>query len=219
MAFLIAPFRPFVRVDLAVVQADTPKDMRTLLIGCAFLGLAGCVKEISSEERLERATQNNEVKGSNSAADLQKIKCDDTNAELGKARNDSRPETDRIVTYKELFDSLKTRVARFDEAMTRNPDLQFQEGSQEIVSAKDNCIQQMADVKVEFETYVRELVNVPTVQEIKGGNTVVVARLDFGVLREAIEALNPDDRESLLNKVSNAEKKVEVKAEPRKKNK
>ena len=84
-------------------------------------------------------------------------------------------------------------------------------------SAKDNCIQQMADVKVEFETYVRELVNVPTVQEIKGGNTVVVARLDFGTLREAIEALNPDDRDSLLNKVSNAEKKVEVKAEPRKK--
>jgi hypothetical protein len=193
--------------------------MRTLVIGCAFLGLAGCVKEISSEERLERATQANEVKGSGSASDLAKIKCDDTNAELGKARNDSRPETDRVVAYRELFDSLKTRVARFDEAMTRNPDLQFQEGSQEIVSAKDNCIQQMADVKVEFETYVRELVNVPTVQEIKGGNTVVVARLDFGVLREAIEALNPDDRESLLNKVSNAEKKVEVKAEPRKKNK
>jgi hypothetical protein len=193
--------------------------MRTLIIGCAVLGLAGCVKEISSEERLERATQAGAVKGSGSAADLAKIKCDDTNAELGKARNDSRPETDRVVTYKDLFDSLKVRVAKFDEAMSRNPDLQFQEGSQEIVSAKENCIQQMADVKVEFETYVRELVNVPTVQEIKGGNTVVVARLDFGVLREAIEALNPDDRDSLLNKVSNAEKKVEVKAEPRKKTK
>ena len=95
----------------------------------------------------------------------------------------------------------------------------FQEGSQEIVSAKDTCIQNMADVKVEFETYVRELVSVPTVQEIKGGNTVTVARMDFGVLREAIEALNPDDRESLLNKVSNAEKKVDVKSEPRKKTK
>ena len=32
---------------------------------------------------------------------------------------------------------------------------------------------------MEFETYVRELVAVPTAQDIKGGNTVTVARLDF----------------------------------------
>jgi hypothetical protein len=193
--------------------------MRALLVaGLAFASFS-CVKEISSDERLERATQRNDVKGSDSAGDLAKIKCDDTNNELAKARSDTRPETDRLASYKELFDSLKSRVARFDEAMSRNPDLQFQEGSQEIVSAKDNCIQNMADVKVEFETYVRELVQVPTVQEIKGGNTVTVARLDFGVLREAIESLNPDDRDALLNKVSNAEKKVDVKSEPRKKNK
>lgn len=193
--------------------------MRPLIMAGLVVASFSCVKEISSDERLERATQKNEVKGSDTASDLAKIKCDDTNNELNKARNDSRPETDRVVSYKELFDSLKTRVARFDEAMSRNPDLQFQEGSQEIVQAKETCIQNMADVKVEFETYVRELVNVPTVQEIKGGSTVVVARMDFGVLREAIEALNPDDRDSLLNKVSNAEKKVEVKAEPRKKTK
>ncbi len=186
----------------------------------ALLALAatGCVKEISSDERLERATQRTDVKGTDSASDLAKVKCDDTNNELTKARNDARPETDRVESYRILFDSLKARVARFDEAMLRNPDLQFQEGSQEIVSAKENCIQNMADVKVEFETYVRELVNMPTVQEIKGGNTVTVARLDFSVLREAIESLNPDDRDQLLNRVSNAEKKVEIKAEPRKKN-
>ncbi|MBK7863386.1 MAG: hypothetical protein IPJ65_33255 [Archangiaceae bacterium] len=192
--------------------------MRTLLVSAAILAsLFSCAHEISSDERLERATQKNDMKGNGSTADVVKIRCDDTNNELNKARNDSRPETDRLISYKELFDSLKTRVARFDEAMSRNPDLQFQEGSQEIVSAKDTCVQNMADVKVEFETYVRELVSVPTVQEIKGGSTVVVARLDFGVLREAIESLNPDDRDSLLNKVSNAEKKVDVKAEPRKK--
>jgi hypothetical protein len=188
----------------------------TLLAG---LVLCACAHEITSDERLERATAKNETKGTVTASDLVKVKCDDTNNELNKARNDSRPETDRVISYKELFDTLKTRVAQFDEAMSRNPDLQFQEGSQEIVSAKETCIQNLADVRVEFETYVRELVNVPTVQEIKGGNTVVVARLDFGVLREAIEALNSDDRDSLLNKVSNAEKKVEVKAEPRKKTK
>jgi hypothetical protein len=191
--------------------------MRILLVAAGIFGFLGCAHEITSDERLERATQKNEVNGSASAADLAKIKCDDASNEWSKARSDSRPETDRVISYKELFDTLKGRVARFDEAMSRNPDLQFQEGSQELVSAKEKCIETMSDVKVEFETYVRELVQVPTVQEIKGGSTVVVARIDFGVLRDAIEALNPDDREALLNKVNNAEKKVDVKAEPRKK--
>jgi len=116
-----------------------------------------------------------------------------------------------------LFESLKGRTAKFNEAMTRNPDLAYQEGSQELVSAREQCIQQTADVKFEFERYIRELVEVPTVQEIKGGTTVTVARLDFGTLKSAIESLNPDDRDQLLNRVSNAEKKVEIKAEPRKK--
>src|SRR4051812_31859485 len=109
--------------------------MRTLIVAGVVALSFSCVKEISSDERLERATQKNEVKGSDTASDLPKIKCDDTNNELNKARNDSRPETDRVVSYKELFEALKTRVARFDEAMSRNPDLQFQEGSQELVNA------------------------------------------------------------------------------------
>jgi hypothetical protein len=58
------------------------------------------------------------------------------------------------------------------------------------------------------------LVDVPTVQEIKGGNTVTIARLDFNTLRQAIETLNPDDKDTLLNRVSNAEKKVSASAEP-----
>src|SRR5829696_2219299 len=93
--------------------------MRTLLLAGLVLASFSCVKEISSDERLERATQKSDVKGGGDSADLAKIKCDDTNNELNKARNDSRPETDRVLSYKELFESLKVRVARFDEAMSR----------------------------------------------------------------------------------------------------
>ena len=103
---------------------------------------------------------------------------------------------------------LRKRTQTFEEAMTRNPDLQYREGAGAIVNAKEVCIQQTADVRVEFETYMRELVDVPTVQEIKGGNTVTIARLDFNTLRQAIEALAPDDKDSLLNRVAAAEKKV-----------
>ena len=179
-----------------------------------LLSVTGCVKEISSDERLDRETQNLAVKDTPGAAELQKLSCDDTTDALGKARNVNRPETDRLVDYIELYSSLRKRTTTFEEAMNRNPDLSYREGSQQLVNAKDTCIQQTADVRVEFETYIRELVDVPTVQEIKGGNTVTIARLDFNTLRRAIETLEPDDKESLLTRVSSAEKKVAPASEP-----
>jgi hypothetical protein len=179
-----------------------------------LLSATGCVKEISSDERLDRETRDIGVSTTPEASDLAKISCENITEDLAKARNVNRPETDRLVDYIALYDSLRKRTATFEEAMVRNPDLSYREGSQQIVAAKDTCIQQTADVRVEFETYTRELVDVPTVQEIKGGNTVTIARLDFNTLRQAIETLNPDDKDSLLNRVGNAEKKVSASAEP-----
>ncbi|MBU8894745.1 hypothetical protein DRW03_26750 [Corallococcus sp. H22C18031201] len=173
-----------------------------------MLSSAGCVKEITSDERLDRDTKNLSVKETPGAAELQKLSCDDTSEALNKARNVNRPETDRLVDYIQLYSSLRKRTATFEEAMNRNPDLSYREGSQSIVAAKEACVQQSADVRVEFETYLRELIEVPTVQEIKGGNTVTVARLDFNTLRQAIETLEPDDKDQLVGKVNGAEKKV-----------
>ncbi|QRN92854.1 hypothetical protein JRI60_26965 [Archangium violaceum] len=173
-----------------------------------LLSTTGCVKEISSEERLDRETQLKQMSDTPDAAELGKVHCDDTGEALNQARNVNLPETDRVLRYSELFSSLLKRNATFEEALARNPDLHYMEGSEKLVAARENCIQQTADVKVEFETYVRELVNVPTVQEIKGGNTVTVARLDFATLRQAIETLNLDDKEQLLSRVSSAEKRV-----------
>ncbi|RKH62725.1 hypothetical protein D7X55_13750 [Corallococcus sp. AB049A] len=179
-----------------------------------LLSSAGCVKEITSDERLERDTRSVAVKDAPGVEQLSKLTCDDTSAPLNKARDVNRPESDRLVDYVNLYSSLKDRTHTFEEAMARNPDLSYREGSQNLVSAKDTCIQQTADVRVEFETYLRELVDVPTVQEIKGGNTVTVARLDFGTLKKAIETLDPDDRESLLQRVNAAEKRVSTTAAP-----
>ncbi|MFB1481092.1 hypothetical protein [Corallococcus sp. RDP092CA] len=179
-----------------------------------LLSSAGCVKEITSDERLERDTRSVAVKDAPGVEALSKLTCDDTSAPLNKARDVNRPESDRLVDYVNLYSSLKDRTHTFEEAMARNPDLSYREGSQGLVNAKDTCIQQTADVRVEFETYLRELVSVPTVQEIKGGNTVTVARLDFSTLRKAIEALDPDDRESLLQSVNAAEKRVSATSLP-----
>jgi len=184
--------------------------MRLPAVATVLLLIApGCVKEISSDERLDRETEGmGSHRNTPDAAALGKVHCDDTADALNQARNVNRPETDRVISYVELYERLIKSNATFEEAMTRNPDLHYTEGSQKLVAARDNCIQQAADVKVEFETYVRELVSVPTVQEIKGGNTVTVARLDFNTLRQAIEVLNADDKDQLLTRVANAERTV-----------
>ncbi len=182
---------------------------------CVLL-VCACVKEISSEERLERETQIPQRGKPIGAEELAKVNCNDTQAELAKARNEQKPEIDRLHSYMELYESLKKRTQTFEEAMNRNPDLAYTEGSAELVAAREKCIEQTADVKVEFERYVRELVEVPTVKEITNGREVVVARLDFESLREAIEALAPDDKDALLSRVASAEKKVTVKPESRK---
>lgn len=185
-------------------RLSAPTAVATLLL----LSATGCVKEISSDERLDRETQNLSAKEMPGAAELEKLTCEDSTEALVKARNVNRPETDRLVDYIELYSSLRKRTATFEDAMNRNPDLSYREGTQHLVNAKDNCIQQTADIRVEFETYMRELVGVPTVQEIKGGNTVTIARLDFNTLRQAIETLEPDDKDTLLNQVNAAEKRV-----------
>jgi hypothetical protein len=180
-----------------------------------LLSVSGCMaREISSDERLDRETGNLAVKDPPKAGELEKLTCDNTADEINKARNVNRPETDRLMDYINLYDSLRKKTQTFEEAMTRNPDLQYREGAGAIVNAKDVCIQQTADVRVEFETYMRELVDVPTVQEIKGGNTVTIARLDFATLRQAIETLSPDDKDALLARVANAEKKVATTTAP-----
>lgn len=180
-----------------------------------FLSVTGCAgKEITSDERLDRETANLAVKDAPKAGELEKLNCENTAEDLNNARNVNRPETERLADYIALYDSLRKRIQTFDDAMTRNPDLQYREGATTIVNAREVCIQQTADVRGEFETYVRELVDVPTVQEIKGGNTVTIARLDFNTLRQAIETLGPDDKDALLNRVGNAEKKVSASAEP-----
>ena len=183
---------------------------RIVMTVCAVM-ISGCVKEISSDERLERETARSDALRSATAGELSKLKCDEFKDDILKARDDAQSEESRLTIYTRVFEQLKVRTAKFDEAISRNPDLAYQEGSQEIVAGREGCIQQSADVKNDFETLVREIMLMPTVDEIKGGSTVKVARLNFDVLRAAIEKLESDDRDSMLTKVNNAEKQVEAK--------
>lgn len=185
------------------------------VLAAAFLSMgAGCAHEISSEERLERETARTDALKTSVAEELVKLKCDDVNAELAKARDETRSEEARINAYVDLYLKVKERTARFDEAITRNPDLAYQEGSEEITSARELCIQSLADVRLDLENLVREVMQMPTVDEIKGGSTVKVARMSFDTLRDAIETLELDDKDSLFTRLENAEKQLEAKPPP-----
>jgi hypothetical protein len=182
---------------------------RTLAAALLF---TSCVKEVSSEERLERELNKVDAKKTSTAADLLKLKCDDINSDLAKARDDSAPEEKRIAAYMDLFDRAKSRSSKFDEAISRNPDLAYQEGSQEVISARDGCVQSAAEVRLDFEGLVREIVSLPVVDDYKDGKSVKAARLSFDALRGAIEKLDLDDKDQLISKLANAERTVELKA-------
>ncbi len=180
---------------------------------------SGCVKEITSDERLERETKRSEALVSTTADELKGMKCDDITSELSKARDDSAPEEKRITIYTDLFERVKGRTAKFEEALSRNPDLAYQEGSQQIIAARDGCVQSAADVRLDFEGLVREIIQLPVVDDYKDGKAVKAARLNFDTLRTAIEKLDLDDKDALLTKLANAEKTVEVKDTKRKRDK
>ncbi len=181
----------------------------------AALLLAACAHEITSDERLDRETTHTDSLKSSTAAELGKLRCDDIGTDLTKARDANRTEEERLGAYTELYSQLKGRTAKFDEAMSRNPDLAFQEGSQDLVASRDGCIQSAADVRNELETLVREIMQVLVVEDVRSGQQVKVARIDFAPLRTAIDKLELDDREVMLSKITTAEKQVDAKPEGR----
>jgi hypothetical protein len=191
----------------------TKRIVHLLVVACVTSG-AGCAHEISSDDRLDRETARADARKTTTAEELTRLRCDDVNGELVKARDESRSEEARMTSYIDLFVQAKERSAKFDEAITRNPDLAYQEGSEQVTTARETCIQSQADVRLDLESLVREVMQMPTVDEIKGGSTVKVARMSFDTLRDAIDTLELDDKESLFAKLATAEKQLETKPPP-----
>jgi hypothetical protein len=189
---------------------------KTLVIAVVALSIQACHKGISNEDRLERDTQQTHVDKLVASSEFAGLRCDDASNTLFKARDEAQPEGTRLKIYVDLYLSLQDRTKKLDEAIARNPDLAYQEGSQAVLDRQDTCLRQVTDVRIETERFLRDLAETPTVQEIKGGTIVVVPRVDFAVLRRAIEAIDIDGKQGLLQAVDNAEQKLgPVQASPR----
>lgn len=183
--------------------------MNKRIMALGGLLFAGCIKEISNEDRLDRETTRIDALKSPAATELKTLKCDDLSAELPKARDESATEEKRLLAYSDLYAEALKRSARFEEVLRADSDLAYQEGNTDILVGRDRCTQTKVEVRLEFETLVREIVGVPIVDEYHDGKTLKAPRLNFAVLRGAIEKLNPDDKDALLARVASAEKQIE----------
>ena len=105
----------------------------------------------------------------------------------------------------ELLDRVKGRTSKFEEAISRDPDLAYQEGSDDLIQIRDTCIRAQADVRHDLEGLVREIMLLPVVEEFKGGSATKVARTNYDVLKIAIEKLELDDNDAMLAKLTESE--------------
>jgi hypothetical protein len=181
---------------------------KTVVVAAVAFSIQACHKGISNEERLERDTRQTHVDKLATSSEFARLRCDDASNTLFKARDDAQPEGERLKIYVDLYLSLQNRTKKLDAAIARNPDLAYQEGSQDVLDRQETCLRQATDVRIETERVLRDLAETPTVQEIQGGNIVVVPRVDFAVLRRAIEAIDIDDKQGLLQAIDNAGQKL-----------
>jgi len=181
--------------------------IRAALLASAFV-VGGCVKNISNEERLDRESPSTDVSALN-FSELAQVNCADAESRLNEIRQGSRPEVERLSAYMELYKALDERTDRLDQAMRRDSDILYIPEYRPIVDAHGDCFTRTEELKTEFERFTRELVEVPTVQEVRKGKTVPVARVDYAVLRDAIETLELSDREELYTNIAAAERRVE----------
>ncbi len=159
----------------------------------------------SSDQRLEDSTT---AKRSTEGADVASVKCSDLIPRLREAKSEEKPEGERLSIMTELFASAKDRQSKLEQAISRNPDLIYLSDGENIKANRDECQTFFADVRSDLDRFVREISEMPVIQEVQGSRTVSVARIDYSLVRTALEALAPDDKDALTARIDNAEKKV-----------
>jgi hypothetical protein len=178
-----------------------------LLPACA--ALAACPAHSAygpgGDERLESTLSES---ASTEGADAASLKCDELQKKLKAIRVEERGEKERLKILSEVFEGARTNMNKLDDAVAANPDLLYGTAGDQVKSNLEDCRSTFADVRSELDRSVRDIVDLPVIQELQGKSMVNVPRLDFAVLRSTITTLDPDDKDVLLSKVDAAEKKV-----------
>lgn len=176
----------------------------------AALALAACPAHTAfgpgSDERLESSV--NEKASREGGGDVAGVSCTDLLEKFRDSRSEDKPETERLKVLVEVYAASRDRREKLDSAIDRNPDLIYTTDGESTKSAQEGCRAAFADIRSDLDRYLREVVDMPIIQELQGREMVNVARLDFGLVRNAIATLDPDDKEAMLARVEAAERKV-----------
>ena len=170
-------------------------------VGCATHSAYG----LDSDDRLEATFSE---KASGQGSDATAIKCDELARKFKASRIEERTEGEKLKVLVDLFEKSRDNTNNLDEAVSKNPDLLYGPEGDAVKNNLQECRSTFADVRSDFDGYLRDITELPIIQELQGREMVNVARLDLKLLRTAITALDPQDKDALFAKVDAAEKRV-----------
>ena len=172
--------------------------------------LLGCAHEAygpSSDQRLESSLSEG---ASSEGSDVSSVKCSDLKDKFMQSRDSEVPEGERMQKMTEVFTASKDRWQKLDDAVSKNPDLLYSSSADSIKANLDECRSFFAEVRSDFDRFIRDVCDLPVIKDVASSKDV--ARIDLGVLRNAIVALDPDDKDVLIGRVESAEKRTGYKA-------
>ncbi|HEY3448339.1 MAG TPA: hypothetical protein VGK67_18425 [Myxococcales bacterium] len=183
--------------------------MRSTLLTLVALGgiaLQGCSHAAygpSSDQRLESSLSEG---ASSEGSDVSSVKCSDLKDKFMQSRDSEVPESERMQKMTEVFLASRDRWQKLDDAVSKNPDLLYSSNADSIKANLDECRSFFAEVRSDFDRFIRDVSDLPVIKDVASSKDV--ARIDLGVLRGAIVALDPDDKDQLIGRVEVAEKKT-----------
>ena len=179
----------------------------TALLGCAHPAYGP-----SSDDRLESAVKEAQTGDTLSddavGKEIQKRTCTGQRKQLSDAIRDDKPDSERLTAVMKIYAELKQKGDELDKIIKANPGAEFATAGKTASQTLDECNSLLADARSGFDRLIREITELPVLKEFHGSSELAVARVDFKLLRQAIDALDPDDRDALTARVETAEQRV-----------
>jgi len=189
------------------MRSTLPFLVAVALCGIALVGCSHAAYGPSSDQRLESSLSEGI---STEGADVANLKCSDLKDKFFQSRDSEVPEGERMQKRTDVFKGSKERWQKLDDAVSKNPDLLYSPSADSIKSNLDECRSFYAEVRSDFDRFIRDVCDLPVIKDVASSKDV--ARIDLGVLRSAIVALDPDDKDVLIGRVESAEKRTGYKA-------
>lgn len=174
----------------------------------------------SGEERLDSSTSDISTDPSVAQANakhleaIQADSCDASHAQLAALPKKDKTEEAKLADLTGLVTGLRQHKKAMDDILDRHPGLKFFKGkaadgrTYDIEVTAHTCRADLSNVESRLDTLIRNIVRVPIISKIEGRgrrrHMVPQPRVDFDLLKKAIETLAPVDAEALMTRVDHA---------------